>query len=197
MWNCGDSKFYRRDDNPAFGGLFCNNRRVRVAKATSPPKSGFFVQEWYKMSDENNQTVGQRGLPIQIDRAMIERDAKAIGPYGIAVYAVLCLYENLPEITPSQATIAMTLGISRNTIKAALAALEKAGWLAIEQRFNEVTHQYDSNKYTLIASPYQLGGVGHQVTKGWSPDEQESTTTTDSANAPIRMWKRNIGIITP
>lgn len=117
---------------------------------------------------EKHVVRGDRDLPIQIDRALVDRDAASLGVYALAVYAVLCLYENHPQITPSQADLAEKLGVSRNTIKTAIAKLVEAGWVRVEKRFNLETKQHDSSIYHLQRRP----------DGGWSSGDQGLVTTS-------------------
>jgi DnaD/phage-associated family protein len=141
--------------------------------------------------DESIQVKGKRNLPIQIDRALIEVDGKQIGVYGLAVYAVLCLYENLPVIAPSISTIGDYLGISRNTVKEAITKLEAAGWLAVERRFDPQTKVNNTSVYHLLNRPE---GVGRQMTEGRSPQGHNTTTaTTGDGNEPLpitAVWEQ-------
>ncbi len=139
------------------------------------------------MSDKH-VVRGDRDLPIQIDRALVERDAAELGVYALAVYAVLCLYENHPQITPSQADIAEKLGVSRNTVKTAIAKLVEAGWVTVEKRFNFETKQYDSSIYHLQRRPEG----------GWSSGDQPLVTTSathiTTTNPPVEeLWLQLTG----
>jgi len=131
----------------------------------------------------------KRNLPIQIDRALVERDGAKIGVYGIAVYSVLCLYENMPEISPSLTTIGNTLGISRNTVKSAIEKLVECGWLEVYPRFNPVTKQNDTHVYHMVNRPE---GVGQEMTEGRSGGDHDPTTISNPENV-ASLWNKLVG----
>lgn len=90
-----------------------------------------------------------------MDDAIIEQYGRDIGPYGIAVYALLAKYANKEgQSFPSFRTIRALLGISRHSIVRTIDTLVSKKLITKENRLSP-DGDYSSNIYTLL--PLQRG----------------------------------------
>lgn len=112
----------------------------------------------------------------QVPNELIKDERTTV--YHIGVFAALAAFANTDKRAwPSQNRLSKLTGVSRNKLKQTLEELKSFGWLTIKRRWNEEENRYSSTLYVL--SPSLQGwsprdqGVGHHVTKGWSPDAQE------------------------
>lgn len=121
----------------------------------------------------------QRPRIIWIYDTLIRGDGKGLGPTAIAVYCALACYaDNAGKSFPAVATIGKTLGISENTVRDALRALETKKWIAIEKRGAKGL----PNLYTILAA------VGVQeLNPPPSNSEPEVTTTLNSEKPTVTM----------
>jgi DNA-binding Lrp family transcriptional regulator len=98
-------------------------------------------RDWFYLDNELLEVFGGKG-----------KSDRGIGVHALGVYMVLAKHANneTQQSKPSYQTIANLLGVSRNTVIAAIKTLEKAGLISVEQRtISEDKKVYTTNIYTL------------------------------------------------
>lgn len=160
-------------------------------------RTGGQSQEAQNFTRESSVAVGFGKVPHQLTRGeAIDRRSRVA---AIAVYALLASYAN-PDgrAWPSTRTLADQLGIGRNTVKAALDALEAAGFIEREERFVGATGEHASTMYTLLGGSERdpRGSepdppVGPSQTQGGSerdPEEEPDNKNQENENHFDLWW---------
>lgn len=87
-----------------------------------------------------------------IDNEFIDHGFAAhVGPAAVAVYNLLCRRadNDSQQSWPGKCSIASDLGLSKNTIRAALRQLAACNLVLIKENFRPGTREHESNTYTL------------------------------------------------
>ncbi len=126
------------------------------------------------------------------DRDLIKRDGAELGPYGIAVYIVLCSFAGeTQKAWPSKATIATLTGCSKRKVSQSIERLEVMGWIKIDRRPTGKGKQHETNVYYLLQSPggsaphalpsaQDAIGVVHHMHQGSAPHAPEVEPLNES-----------------
>lgn len=101
---------------------------------------------------------------FNVDNVLVDVYGKHIGPYGIAVYAVLARFANDDsECWPGHAAIAERTGMSARQVGREVAKLEAMRVIAVTARYDPETKVHSSNLYTLLDI---VGGIDTQSIGG-------------------------------
>lgn len=86
-----------------------------------------------------------------IDNVLLDVYGKEIGPFAIAVYAVLARFANSDsECWPGYATIAERTGMSTKQVGREITKLAAKQIISVTPRYNPETKVHSSNLYTLL-----------------------------------------------
>lgn len=87
-----------------------------------------------------------------LDNEFIDQGYAAyVGPAAVSVYNLLCRRANndSQQSWPGKCSISLDLGLSKNTITAAIRSLAACNLIIIKQNFRPGTREHESNTYTL------------------------------------------------
>ena len=86
-----------------------------------------------------------------IDNKILDEYGEHLGPYGLAVYMVLCRFANSESTCwPSLQTVADRAGMSRRQVIRKIKSLTELGLIAIISQQDEETGEHRANFYVLL-----------------------------------------------